>query len=171
MKNYTETVIDSRLEMPYTLIDIESVSERFILQFISFDKGQTDYSIKNGGLTGQFGIKYAGKGMSCEFMCDITMGNVMDFGVALESAYDNLSGPKVELFNYGSNRSYLSFLLDKTGHCQVEGKFSNKNNLYDSGIFFSFKIDQSYYIADIIHNIDVFFEEIYRLQGHNTYHR
>ncbi len=49
MKNYTETVIDSRLEMPYTLIDIENVSY---------------------------------------------------FAVALESAYDNFSDPKVELFGY-----------------------------------------------------------------------
>ncbi len=171
MKKYTETVIDSRLELPYTLIDIENASEHFVFKFISFDKGQTDFSIKNGGLTGQFGIKYTGKGMSCEFMCDITMGNVRDFGVALDSAYDNLSDPKVEMFNYGSpNRSCLSFLLSKTGNCRVKGKFRNKDNLYDSGIFFSFNIDESYYIPKTIHNIDVFFEEIYRLQGHNTFY-
>lgn len=169
MKNFNEVTIDSKLELPYTLIDIENSGEHFVFRFVSFDKGQTEYSIENGGITGQFGIKYSGKGMNCEFLCDITIGNVRDFAVLLEDAYDKLSAEKVELSNYGtSDRSCLSFTFDKRGHCEISGRFDNKENIYNSGIRFSFSIDQSF-IAGILHNMDNFFNEIYRLQGHNRY--
>ncbi len=164
-----EVIIDSKLELPVTLIDIENFGERFVFRFVSFDKGQTDYSVKNGGITGQFGVKYVGKGMNCDFLCDITIGNVRDFAVSLEDAYDKLNGGKVELSNYGSlDRSCLSFSFDKRGHCEISGRFDNKENMYNSGIRFSFSIDQTF-IAGIIHNMDLFFEEIYRLQGHNRF--
>lgn len=164
-----EVIIDSKLELPYPLIDIENSGEHFIFRFVSFDKGQTEYSIENGGITGQFGIKYAGNGMNCEFPCDITIGNVRDFAVLLEDAYDKLDIQKVELSNYGTlDRSYLSISFDKKGHCEISGRFDNKNNMYNSGIRFSFSIDQSF-IASTLHNMDLFFEEIYRLQGHNRF--
>ncbi len=170
MTSFNEVKIDSELELPYPLIDVENSGEHFVFQFVSFDKGQTDYSIENGGITGQFGIKYTGKGMNCDFLCDITIGNVRDFVVMLEDAYDNLNEGKAELSNYGSlDRSYLSFTFDKRGRCEISGRFDNKENMYNSGIRFSFSIDQSY-ISSILHNADHFFEEIYRLQGHNRYY-
>ncbi len=169
MANFNEVIIDSKLELPYPLIDVENFGEHFVFQFVSFDKGQTVYSIENGGVTGQFGIKYVGKGMNCGFLCDITIGNVRDFAVALEDAYDKLNGEKVELLNYGSlDRSYLSFSLDKRGCCEISGRFDNKENMYNSGIHFSFTIDQTF-IVSTLHNMDYFLEEIYRLQGHNRY--
>ncbi len=170
MANFNEVKIDSKLELPYSLIDVENFGEHFVFRFVSFDKGQTDYSIENGGISGQFGIKYVGKGMNCDFLCDITIGNVRDFAVALDDAYDKLNGQKVELSNYGSSdSSYLSFTFDKRGFCEISGQFDNKENMYNCGIHFSFSIDQSF-VASILHNMDYFFEEIYRLQGHNRYY-
>jgi len=169
MPNFNEVIINSNLELPYPLINVENSGEHFVFQFVSFDKGQTDHYIENGGITGQFGIKYVGKGMNCDFLCDITMGNVRDFAVLLEDAYDNLNDGEAELSNYGSlDRSYLSFSFDKRGHCEISGRFDNKENMYNSGIRFSFSIDQSF-ISNILHNTDCFFEEIYRLQGHNRF--
>ncbi|MCM1357807.1 MAG: hypothetical protein NC205_04370, partial [Prevotella sp.] len=159
---YKEIIINSKLELPYRLIDIEEAGEHFIFQFNEFDDKQTDYSISTCGVTGKFGIIYSGKGMECSFDCDITIGNVRDFAVALENAYDNLNGRKAILENYGSlNRTNLSVIFDNKGHCKIKGKFFNENNFYKSGISFSFELDQTY-IADIIRKTDIFFSELYR---------
>lgn len=165
-----EIIINSRLELPYRLIDIEEWGERFIFQFKKFDDGQTDYSVSATGVTGKFGIVYIGKGMNCEFDCDITIGNVRDFAVSLENAYDNMNDGKAVLVNYGSlNRSNLSVVFGKRENCKMTGNFLNEDNFYKSGISFSFSLDQIY-IHDIIKNMDDFFEELYRIQGHNSYY-
>lgn len=163
-------MIKSKLQLPYKLIDIDEFGEHFIFQFNQFDDGQTDYSINMGGLTGIFGIVYSGKGMECSFECDITIGNVRDFAISLENSYDNLDNRKAILCNYGSSdRSNLSVTFNKKGNCEVLGNFLNKDNLYKSGISFSFSLDQTY-IHDIIKNMDTFFEELYHIQGHNRYY-
>ena len=121
-------------------------------------------------MTGKFGIVYSGKGMECSFECDITIGNVHDFYIALENAYEYIKGGRAVLSNYGSlNRTNLSVAFDGKGHCEVTGKFLNKNNFYKSGIRFSFSLYQTY-IADIIKKMDIFFEELYRIQGHSNYY-
>ncbi|MCM1506105.1 MAG: hypothetical protein NC177_03070 [Ruminococcus flavefaciens] len=145
------------------LIDISEWDEHFIFQFNEFDGNQTDY------LTGKFGIVYLGKGMECSFDCDITIGNVYDFAVALENAYEYIKGGKAVLANYGSlDRSNLSVVFDGKGHCEVTGKFLNADNFYKSGISFAFSLDQTH-INDILIKMDIFFEELHRIQGHNKY--
>lgn len=167
---YKEIIINSKLELPYRLIDIAESGEQFIFQFNEFDDRQTDYSVSTGGVTGKFGIVYTGKGLNCNFSCDITIGNVRDFAIALENAYDNMNGRKAVLENYGSlNRTYLSVVFGKKGNCEMTGNFLNKDNFYRSGISFSFSLDQTY-ISDIIRRMDIFFKELYRIQGHNTYY-
>ena len=168
---YKEIIIESKLELPYVRIDIFERDEHFIFQFNEFDDKQTDYSIRTGGVTGKFGIIYSGKGMECSFDCDITIGNVHDFAVSLENAYDNLNGRKAILENYGSlNRTNLCVAFDNKGHCEITGKFLNEDNFYKSGISFSFfSLDQTH-ISDIIGKMDIFFRELYRIQGHNTYY-
>lgn len=165
-----EIIIESKLSLPYVLIDIFEWDEHFIFQFNEFDSKQTDYSIRMGGVTGKFGIIYSGKGMECSFDCDITIGNVRDFAIALENAYEHLKGGKAVLADYGSlNRTNLSVAFDKKGHCEVAGRFLNKNNFYKSGINFSFSLDQTH-ISDIIGRMDIFFSELHRIQGHDTYY-
>ena len=167
---YEEITIETKLEMPYVLIDIEEWDEHFIFQFNEFDGKQTEYSIRTGGVTGNFGIVYSGKGMECSFECDITIGNIHDFYISLENAYEYIKGGKAVLANYGSlNRSNLSVAFDGKGHCEVTGKFLNKDNFYKSGINFSFSLDQTH-INDILIKMEIFFKELHRIQGHNRYY-
>ncbi len=167
---YKEIIINTKLELPYKLIDIEESDEHFVFQFNEFDDKQTDYSISMCGVTGKFGIVYVGKGLNCNFNCDIDIGNVRDFAVSLENAYDNLNDRKATLDNYGSlNRTHLSATFDNKGHCIITGNFLNKDNFYKSGISFSFSLDPIY-VPDIIRNMDIFFKELYRIQGHNRYY-
>ena len=167
---YKEIIIETKLSLPYVLIDISEWDEHFIFQFNEFDDKQTDYSIRTGGVTGKFGIIYSGKGMECSFDCDITIGNVHDFYFALENAYEYIKGGRAVLSNYGSlNRTNLSVAFDGKGHCEVTGKFLNENNFYKRGISFSFSLDQTH-ISDILLKMDTFFKEMYRIQGHNRYY-
>lgn len=155
------------------MIDINTGTEHFIFQFTSFDENQTDYTIKMGGVTGKFGIIYQSKGIDCNFECDITIGNVYAFYLSLDTAYDIMFGRNsvAALENYGTlNRTALKFRFDKRGHCFVDGHFKNKDDLYKSGISFSsFEIYQSD-ITGILKSMDIFFQEIRRIQGHNTFY-
>lgn len=156
--------IETKLELPYVLIDISEWDEHFIFQFNEFDGNQTDY------LTGTFGIVYSGKGMECSFECDITIGNVYDFYISLENAYEYIKGGKAVLSNYGSlNRSNLSVAFDGKGHCEVTGKFLNADNFYKSGISFLFSLAQTH-INDILIKMETFFKKLRRIQGNNIYY-
>lgn len=170
---YTARKIESVIELPYNLIDINTGSEHFIFRFKAFDDNQTDYSIKTGGVTGKFNIIYQSKGISCDFECDITVGNVYDFYISLGNAYDNISGkdPAALLKNYGNtlNRTNLTIGFDNKGHCFVEGCFKNKDNYYKSGVIFSFEVDQTY-ITEILDSMEIFFRELRRLQGHSNFY-
>ena len=117
---YKEIIINSKLELPYRLIDIDESGEHFIFQFNEFDDKQTDYSISTGGVTGKLGIIYSGKGMECSFDCDITIGNVRDFAVSLENSYDNMNDRKAILENYGSlKRTKYLFSYKKYGIIRI----------------------------------------------------
>lgn len=160
------------IELPYKLIDINTGGEHFVLQFNSLDDNQTEQSIKTGGLTGKFGIIYQAGGIDCNFECDITVGNVYEFYVSLDDAWDILFGKNAVavLKNYGTlDRTNLTVSFDKRGHCLVDGFFKNKNNQYKSGISFSFEIDQTY-ITDILNSMKTFFTELIRVQGHKVFY-
>lgn len=168
---YTTQKIESAIELPYNLIDIDTGSEHFIFQFNAFDDNQTDYSIKIGGITGKFNMIYQSKGISCNFECDITVGNVYEFYISLDNAYDIMSGKNsvALLKNYGTlNRTNLTISFDNKGHCFVNGCFKNKDNHYKNGINFSFEIDQTY-ITDILISMEIFFKELRRIQGHGNF--
>lgn len=168
---YTTQTIESTIELPYKLIDIDTGRENFIFLFNEFDDNQTDYSIKMGGVTGKFRVIYQGKGINCNFGCDITVGNVYEFYMSLDNAYDALGKNSVAILkNYGTlNRTNLTINFDNKGHCFVDGYFKNEDNLYESGIFFSFKIDQTYLIESL-NSMKTFFQELRRIQGHNDFY-
>lgn len=169
---YTIRKIASNIELPYDLIDINTGSEHFIFQFISFDDDQTDRSIEMGGVTGKFGIIYQCKGIDCNFECDITVGNVYAFNYSLDTAYDLMSGRNAVsvLSDYGDtlNRTNLTIRFDSKGHCLMDGHFKNKDDLYKSAVSFSFEIDQTD-VSDMLVSMNKFFEELIRIQGHNNF--
>lgn len=164
--------IESMIELPYDLIDVDTGNEHFIFRFNAFDDNQTDYSIERGGVTGKFGVVYKCNGIDCSFECDITVGNVFDFYKSLDSAYDIMSGRNSSAFltNYGSlDRTKLTINFDNRGHCFADGYFKNAGNQYKSGIFFAFEID-SIYVQDMVCSMDKFFTELIRIQGHNNFY-
>lgn len=171
---YTIQKIESAIELPYNLIDINTGSEHFIFQFNAFDDNQTDYSIKRGGITGKFNIIYQSKGINCNFECDITVGKVYEFYISLDNAYDIMSckNSVALLKNYGNtlNRTNLTISFDNKGHCFANGCFKNKDNNYKSGVIFSFEIDYYTYITDILNSMEIFFQELRRIQGHSNFY-
>ena len=166
-------MIECNFKLPYNVIDIDTGDEHFILKFDSFDDNQSDYSIKRGGLTGNFSIDYIGNGINCNFKCDITIGNVYAFYIALDTVYDILFGKNATavLENYGENLKHTSLIFDfdKRGRCNVKGFFKNASNYYKNGINFSFGLDQIY-ITDILISMEIFFKELRRIQGHNNFY-
>lgn len=166
--------IDSALELPYKLIDIDIGDERFVFAFKRFDEDQNEYSIKQGGVTGVFEITYKCKGIVSNFECDITIGNLYCFYIELGHAYDIqfCNDSAVILRNYGEtlNRTKLVFRFDKLGHCFVNGYFKNKDNRYRSSINFeNIEIDQTY-IPKILVSLEKFFVELKRIQGHSSFY-
>lgn len=164
--------IESTIELPYNLIDIDTGNERFIFRFNDFDDNQTDYSIKTYGVTGKFGVVYQCRGTDCRFECDITVGNIFDFYMSLDTAYDIMFGKNSSaiLTNYGNtlDRTNLTIKFDNKGHCYADGYFKNSDNKYKSGFFFSFEFDRIY-VSDMIVSMDKFFTELRRIQGHNIF--
>ena len=163
--------IESTIELPYQLIEMNNGSEQFILQFNAFDNLTEDY-IKWNGVTGKFSVIYRSPGMKCHFGCDVTVGNVYDFYIALDTAYDLLgNGAVAVLKNYGDvlNRTNLTIQFNHKGHCSVEGYFKNKGTQYRSGISFSFELDQTY-ITEILISMEKFFEELGRIQGNRNFY-
>lgn len=167
---YTKQKIQSTIELPYNLIDINTGVELFIFQFNAFDDNQTDYSIKMGGVTGKFCIVYQSKGINCNFGCDITIGNVYEFYISLDAAYDIMliKNSAAILKNYGDtlNRTNLTINFDHKGHCFIDGYFNNEDNQYKSGIIFSFEVDQSY-IIEILNPMEIF-QQIRIIQRHGN---
>ena len=161
------------LNLPYDLFSIDLGETQFVLQFLKFHE-QDDYSIRMGGLSGDFGSSYRDKAFSCSFGCDITVGNVYDFYIALDTAWDILGcrvGSSAVLSDYGNflKRSRLSVTFDKKGHCSIEGSFKSKESAYQSGIFFSFEADQTY-ISENLNSLDYFLHELAEMQGHRNFY-
>lgn len=167
---YTAKKIETTLGLPFSLIDLRYDTERFQFQFLRFHDGQTEDSIRMGGITGEFGIIYEGAGMHCAFHCDITVGNVYDFYQALNDAYQALDGRSAILKNYGDllNRTRLAVRFDRRGHCTLEGMIQNKENHYRSGVIVSLQADQTDLSASL-RAMRVFFGELQRIQGHGDF--
>lgn len=155
------------MELPYPLIDLRMGDEHFVFQCTALGN-QTAREIEAGGVSCEFGIQYQCSGMGCAFRCDITVGNVYEFYLSLDTAYDILFGRNASavLKNYGDilNRTKLTVTFDKRGHCRMKGHFQNADNHYQSGINISFEIDQSY-ISDMVCAMTRFFEELASIQG------
>lgn len=171
-ENILKNKIETMLELPYRLIDISTGNEHFVFEFKEFDKNQSDYSIMSG-ITGKFGIIYQCRGIESSFDCEITVGNVRDFYISLENAYNVSLGKNTVsvLKNYGEilNRSNLMIKFDHKGHCVFEGDFKNQYNCFKCGINFTFELDQSY-IPKILNSFHTFFSELIRIQGHDTFY-
>ena len=169
---YSCEELEKQIKLPLDLIDIDTGSGRFILRFIAFDKGQNEYSVKQSGITGSFGIVYQSCGMQCEFPIDLTVGNLYLFEYQLDDAYDIMFGRNASavLENYGTlNRSKFSVVFDKRGRCTAKGHFKNKNNGYTDGISFSAELDQSC-IPDMLGSMMRFFDKLRELQGHGYFY-
>ena len=165
--------INSNLEIPYKLIDVQEGGEQFTLFFKCFDSDQTKYSVEMGGLTGQFEVTYNCCGISSKFDCDMTIGNLYAFYMQLENAYECLPGidPVAVLENYGSDmRSCMTFTFDKKERVVISGHFMDKVTSYKSGIMFEMEIDTFYVISEILKSLECFFSELKRIQGHNTFY-
>ncbi len=162
---------DSIFELPYKLMDIDMVDEHFSLAFIKFDEGQSEYSINHSGITGDFEIAYKCSGIESKFECDMTIGNLYYFFVALDNAYDieNCKNNIVTLENYGSSKRSVLKLKFDNGRYFVNGYFKNKNNKYNSSIGFNFEIFLTD-IVEILISLDNFFSEIRRIQGNNNFY-
>ena len=135
--------IESTLELPYKLIDVRNDNEQLIFSFLSFDDGQTDYSIQKGGVTGKFGVSYKCSGIESCFECDITIGNLYYFYIELENVYERLPGikPVAVLENYGElKRTEMTISCDKTGRWSVSGCFRNKGTGYREMIKYLLRI-------------------------------
>lgn len=172
---YSIIKIESEIELPYKLIDINSLTggEHFIFSFNEFDGNQTEYSIERGGVTGKFGIVYQSKGIDCNFKCDVTVGNVHDFYMSLDDAWDIKSGRNASAFlkcyGYDSDRTDFTINFDNKGRCFAGGHFKNAEDQYKSGVFFSFETDPIY-ITDILNSTENFFRELIRIQGHKNFY-
>lgn len=165
--DYKTVTIESSLKLPMKLIDIEKDAEHFIFEFLEFDKNQSDYSIKMGGITGKFGIRYSDYGINCEFPCDITVGNVFEFYENLKQGYGQLDGTAA-LRDYTGDRFKMTIAFHKHGHCVMNGTFKNKNNLYKSGITILMYCDQTY-IGPSITSLEQLFTEFAKIQGNTQF--
>ena len=158
------------MDLPYDLMNFHIGEKYFALQFLKFDK-QDEYSIKRGGLAGEFGIIYKDEAISCQFGCSLTIGNVYSFYVSLDSAYD-LGTPSVAVlkdYDDALKRTGLTIAFDKKGNYSIEGAFKSKESHYQSGICFSLKADQTY-ISDAVITMDRFFSELAKIQGNRNFY-
>ena len=170
--NCVKSKIESTLGLPFELIEIDKSGERFVFAFKCFDDDQSDYSIKKGGVTGKFEISYRGHGIDSGFLCDLTVGNVHQFYLDLDNAYNIQLGKhtKVTLQDYSKERSLLSFSFDKLGHCFVSGCFKNKDYGCRNGICFEeIEIDQTE-IPRMLSAMKKLFNELERIQGHSDFY-
>ena len=177
MQFYIKTPIAFRgdnmneFELPYKLIDIGMEEEHFTLSFTKFKPHQDSYSIKRGGIAGDFEVSYKCNGIESRFECDLTTGNLYSFYVELDNSYECLPGsePVAILANNASpERTSMTFRFDKMGHFFVKGCFKAKENGYKSGIIFDMEMD-TVFIYDILDSLKKFFNELEKIQGHRNF--
>ncbi|MBR1530147.1 MAG: hypothetical protein IJ642_12745 [Oscillospiraceae bacterium] len=151
------------MQLPYALITLSDDHRKFIFQCLSIDYN-TMYV--------KFGIIYRSPEVNAKFSCDITIGNVYDFYVSLDMAYDLLDGTetKAVLETYGSlDRTEFSVEFDRKGHCTLKSRFLSRESHYQNGINFQMKLDQSYLI-DSMKAMSRFFKELSEIQGNSVFY-
>lgn len=165
--------INSNLDFPYKLIDVQEGGEQFSLFFKCFDTDQTEYSIEKGGLTGQFEVSYSCSGINSRFDCDMTIGNLYLFYIQLDNTYECLPGgePVAVLEDYGSDmHTRMAFKFDAKGRVVISGRFMDNVTDYKSGILFEIQTDTFYVISEILNSLKCFFDELKRIQGHSIFY-
>ncbi len=160
------------VEMPYPLMNICSGGEHFqflcteiVPEFRTPDAEQpTDFYCK-------FGVVYEGRGISAQFGCDITAGNVYAFYWALDDAYDGLDTNRTaQLVNYGTlSRTVLTVSFGARGQCDLNGHFLNAESMYQSGIEIHMQLDQSYLLESLC-AMKRFFDALSERQGHHNFY-
>ena len=162
---------DLPITLPFPLIDIAAEGERF--RFLCTEIHplfRTPEQKKSTDFDCEFAVEYAGRGLSAQFGCDITAGNVYAFYQSLETAYQQLD-PDItaQLANYGSlDRTALRIQFDKHGGCLLTGHFLNADSYYHSGIQISMLLDQSD-IGEILRSLRYFFRTLADAQGHANF--
>ena len=164
---YKNIEIKTELELPYKIIDLKYNSGTFCFYFSGFDEGQTDYSVKMGGITGKFGIELHEKDFDTNFICDTTVENVFYFYRDFKKCYETLSSEAV-LSDYSNKHTNIAFAFDKFGHCNINGFARNIYSGLNIALQFKIKTDQSF-IPAVLDRISVMFDEFARLQGNTTY--
>lgn len=158
--------LNSMAPLPLNVIDLEHSGIHFVLRLLYFNDGQTESSVKENGVTGQFGILYEDSGMRCEFEIDCTISSLIWLGDSLEYSMNK----EAVLVNEGTEEhSFLSCTSDEDTYI-FTGRFRNKENGYRSGISFEITADKAYApIPDVTKGIEALTHKIYMIQGHNRY--
>ena len=158
--------------LPFPLIDIaaEGGQFRFLCTEI-YPEFRTPEQTELTGFDCGFAVEYAERGLSAQFGCDISVGNVYDFYQSLETAYQQLDPEKpAVLENYGSlDRTAIRIQFDRHGGCLLTGHFLNAESHYHSGIQISMPLDQSY-IGEILRSLRYFFRTLTDAQGHANFY-
>lgn len=162
---------ESKIELPYKVLDVGRDDERLIISFKSFKRHQDSFSIQRGGLLGDFEVCYKCNGIDCRFECELTPGNLQCFYYELDNVYEGFPGtvPVAVLENTvgEAERTKVTFRLDQ-GRFYISGCIKNKNNDYKSGIIFDFDID-CIYISEILTDLDNFINALADIQGHRNF--
>ena len=162
---------DLPITLPFPLIDIAAEDERF--RFLCMEIHplfRTPEQKKSTDFDCEFALEYAGRGLSAQFGCDITAGNVYAFYQSHETAYQQLDPDNTaQLANYGSlDRTALRIQFDRYGGCLLTGHFLNADSHYHSGIRISMLLDQSD-IGEILRSLRYFFRVLSDAQGHANF--
>ena len=163
---------DLPIILPFPLIDIAAEGEQF--RFLCTEiqpEFRTPEQTEPTDFDCGFAVEYAGRGLSAQFGCDISAGNVYAFYQSLETAYQQLDPEKpAQLANYGSlDRTAIRIRFDRHGGCLLTGHFLNAENHYHSGIQISIPLDQSY-ICEILRSLRHFFRILTDAQGYANFY-
>lgn len=163
---------DLPIILPFPLIDIAAEGEQF--RFLCTEIHplfRTPEQTEPNDFDCGFAVEYAGRGLSAQFRCDISAGNVYAFYQSLETAYQQLDlGLTAQLANYGSlDRTALRIQFDRHGGCLMTGHFLNAESLYHSGIQIRMSLDQSD-IGEILRSLRYFFRTLADAQGHANFY-
>lgn len=159
------------ITLPFPLIDIVAEGERFRLLCTEIHPlFRSPEQTEPADFDCEFAVEYAGRGLSAQFGCDITAGNVYAFYQSLETAYQQLDPAlSAQLVNYGSlDRTALRIQFDKHGGCLLTGHFLNADSHYHSGIQIRMSLDQSD-IGEILRSLRYFFRTLADAQGHANF--
>lgn len=166
MSNFHFVSLHTALPLPYTLLELKEGQSCFFLRFLGLEEGQTEESIRLGGISGEFGILFQEPGIDAEFRCWLTIGEVYQFYQALQDCLKNLSGEAV-LSHCAKEYSFLKVHFNQKGYGLVEGTFRNHQKPSLTGaLSFSLSCDQTYFSLSRFERL---FAELAQLQGSDKF--